>query len=338
MAGRLTRIACWTVCLGAVSAFVGCSNRVLRSTPGVTDDIAKCANGARPVPLQHRWRAVDTTPAATASRTHGFFRTGLNAGTGEVLTAPRPRPPARAGEAGENMLLLPMEFETDSGAKSGDANLLRLLPAYEWPRRANWRIQHMDLIVLANAPGGITGTAGNPSPVAGPRTAGLSDITHLSFFAPRTSGKVLWGAGAALGIPTATDDVLGSGKWSAGPALRCTYRNGPWNLGFVGAQRWSFAGDTNRADVNQFMVRGAFRRQLGTDWYIVSAPIITANWDETSGNRWLVPLGGGLGRKFEFAGRPWAASLQGYVNVLRPTGAPTGSIRLTMTAFIPLGP
>ena len=243
---------------------------------------------------------------------------------------------APAAAAEKRVLILPIEFEADNGAKNGNANLIRLLPAYEWPVRSRWRIQHLDLIPLVDAPGGITGLPGNPAPVVGPRTFGLSDITHLSFFAPRASGPLLWGFGAALGIPTATDDVLGSGKWTAGPALRLTYRKGPWNLGFVGAQRWSFAGETDRADVNQLMVRGAFRRQLGEDWFLLSAPIITANWNGPSSKRWLVPLGGGIGRKFKFAGRPWAASLQGYANVIRPTGAPTWSIRLSLTAFIPL--
>ena len=28
-------------------------------------------------------------------------------------------------------------------------------------------------------------------------------------------------------------------------------------------------------------------------WYLVSAPIITANWEASSGNKWTVPLGGG---------------------------------------------
>lgn len=245
--------------------------------------------------------------------------------------------PPRAS-ADERVLVLPMEFEGDNGAANGDANLLRLLPAYEWPVRSTWRIQHLDMIVLAHAPGGITGAPGNPEPVGGPRTFGLADITHVSFFAPESPGPLLVGVGGALGIPTATDEVLGSGKWSAGPALRLTYRKAPWTLGFMAAQRWSFAGNAARAEVNQLLMRGAFRHQLGNDWFLLSAPIITANWNAAPAERWLLPLGGGIGRTFDLAGRPWAASLQGYANVLRPTGAPTWSVRLNLTAFLPLGP
>lgn len=336
---RLSRCnARWMVCLGIAVALLGCRCPRLQTAPDEGTLTGMPAPWTGAVPLPRRSVHSDGGPTLPSATADAFLRTGLSRGGRGVGVASRHTPAARADAAGPNLLVLPMEFEGDNGAANGNANLLRLLPAYEWPRRTHWRIQHMDLITLADAPGGLTGTPGNPEPIAGPRAIGLSDITHLSFFAPTPSGSLLWGAGAALGIPTATDDVLGSGKWSAGPALRLTYRKAPWNLGFVAAQRWSFAGDSHRADTDQLLVRGAFRRQLGEHWYLVSAPIITANWNASSGDRWLVPLGGGLGRKFELAGTQWAASVQGYTNVVRPTGAPTWTIRLTLTTFISLDP
>lgn len=242
--------------------------------------------------------------------------------------------PVAAGT--RRVFLLETELERDNGAANGDATLLRLLPAYEGPHYAHWKLQHLDMITLADAPGGVPGFPGNPTPVPGPRTFGLGDLVHASFFVPKQSSNFIVGVGAALGLPTATDDVLGSGKWSAGPALRVTYRKGPWNLGALAAQRWSFAGASSRAPISQLMLRGAFRRQLGPDWFLVSAPIITANWRAASGQRWLVPLGGGLGRKFKFAGLNCAVSLQGYANVVKPTGAPDWSIRLGLTTIVPL--
>lgn len=340
MARVFVSMTCWLGCLGIGLALLGCRSPRLPSPP----DLQARAGGAAPqthaAPPVVRSALTDVEFAPAPATATPFHRTVLSPGGRDAVASSRGTivgPAARGAATDPNLLLLPIEFEGDNGATNGNANLIRLLPAYEWPRRSRWRIQHLDLITLASAPGGLTGGAGNPEPVQGPRAAGLSDITHLSFYSPTPRGSILWGAGAAIGFPTATDDVLGSGKWSAGPALRLTYRKGPWNLGFVGAQRWSFAGDASRADIDQLMVRGAFRRQLGEHWYLVSAPIITANWNATSGERWLVPLGGGIGRKFNLTGRPWTASVQAYANVLRPTGAPTWSIRLTLTAIIPLG-
>jgi hypothetical protein len=33
-------------------------------------------------------------------------------------------------------------------------------------------------------------------------------------------------------------------------------------------------------------------------WYLVSSPIITANWEASSGNKWAFPLGAGIGKIF----------------------------------------
>jgi hypothetical protein len=84
------------------------------------------------------------------------------------------------------------------------------------------------------------------------------------------------------------------------------------------------------------MIRGTVRRALPNNWYFVSAPIITANWNRPD-QKWLVPLGGGIGKVYRFGSNPWAFSLQGYYNVIKPDAAPDWSVRLSVVAAIPLG-
>jgi hypothetical protein len=48
---------------------------------------------------------------------------------------------------------------------------------------------------------------------------GLGDIQPTFFFASSKPSKVIWGAGPALLLPTATDDSLGSGKLCIGPSV-----------------------------------------------------------------------------------------------------------------------
>ena len=36
--------------------------------------------------------------------------------------------------------------------------------------------------------------------------------------------------------------------------------------------------------------------KLGDGWYLVSSPIVTANWEANSDNRWTVPVDGGVRR------------------------------------------
>jgi hypothetical protein len=57
---------------------------------------------------------------------------------------------------------------------------------------------------------------------------GLGDITQSIFFSPKapTASGWIWGAGPALLLKTASDDLLGTGKWGAGPISLVVRRSG----------------------------------------------------------------------------------------------------------------
>jgi len=228
---------------------------------------------------------------------------------------------------------LPTELDFDSGAENGDAKILRIMPLYTFPVFARWKLVHLDIISLADAP---SGTPTNPGDPSNEPAAGLSDLMHASFVTPTSTDNFIWGIGVMASLPTATDKSLGSGKWAAGPAIRFTYRTEKWNLGLIAGQRWSFAGSGNRKDVSQLVMRGFVRRQLPDDWFFVSAPLIVANWDSPE-QEWLVPLGGGIGRKFTLNKYPWAWSVQGYYNVIKPDASPDWVVRFAVITAIPFG-
>ena len=62
---------------------------------------------------------------------------------------------------------------------------------------------------------------------------------------------------------------------------------------------------------------------LDKGWYLLSAPLITANWEADGDNRWTVPIGGGFGRIFKIGHQPINAQLTAYYNAVKPddTGA-----------------
>ena len=218
------------------------------------------------------------------------------------------------------------------GAANGDAAILRIMPVYTIPVFERWRLVNLGILTLADAPG----TPAFPGDSNSRKTTGMSDFLHTSFYTPTPAGNFIWGIGVMVSLPTATDDSLGSGKWAVGPAFRVVYRTGLWNLGLIGGQRWSVAGSSNRSDVNQLLMRGAIRRRLPNDWFFVSAPLITANWD-SAGQDWLIPIGGGIGRRFTLGKYPWAWSVQGYYNVIKPDPAPDWVVRFSIIAAIPFG-
>src|SRR5262249_39937383 len=85
--------------------------------------------------------------------------------------------------------------------------------------------------------------------VVAPNTSegGLSDITQSFFFSPKkpVAGMTI-GAGPVFLYPSATDDLLGSEKWGAGPTLVVLKQEGPWTYGLLFNHIWSFAGDEHR--------------------------------------------------------------------------------------------
>ncbi len=50
-------------------------------------------------------------------------------------------------------------------------------------------------------------------------TTGLGDINYTAWFSPPTNGSLTWGFGVVTILPTATDSILGSGKFSLGPSF-----------------------------------------------------------------------------------------------------------------------
>jgi len=233
-------------------------------------------------------------------------------------------------------ITVPIEFDFDFGASNGDAVISRYMPLIAFPLGEQWKLINLTLAVVANAPGGVPGRPGNPEPVPGDQVFGLGDLTNAVFFTPPSgSTKLVWGFGPAVAFPIATDEHLGSGKWSLGPAFRIAYRPGPWNLGAVVVNLRSVAGDSDRADVHQLLVRGLIRRRLGGGWYFTYNPIITANWNASSGQRWLVPIGGGIGKGFQLGSQPVALSVHGYFNAIKPEGAPDGLVRIDFVLPIP---
>ena len=72
------------------------------------------------------------------------------------------------------------------------------------------------------------------------------------------------------------------------------------------------------ADINLFTWQPFINYNIEDGWYVVTAPIVTANWEADSDHRWTVPLGGGVGKIFKVGKQPINAQLSLYNNVVTP--------------------
>jgi len=227
-----------------------------------------------------------------------------------------------------NMISLPLQNNTNFGVGPGDdtQNVLNIQPVYPIELSDNWNLITRTIAPLIYQPEIIEGTGSE---------FGLGDINATAFFSPADAAKVTWGVGPAFSFPTATDDVLGSDKWSAGLSGIALIMEGPWVVGGLVSNIWSFAGDDDRPNVNKFLFQYFINYNMADGWYLSSAPIITANWEAESGNQWTVPFGGGLGKIFKIGKQPLNAQVQAFYNVETPEYGPDWTLRLQLQFLFP---
>lgn len=164
---------------------------------------------------------------------------------------------------------------------------------------------------------------------------GLGDMQPAFFLSPK-KGKLIWGVGPQLLLPTATKTgILGQGKFGLGPTAVVLVQPGKWTLGALVNNVWSVAGHSDLPDVNQFLLQYFINYNLQKGWYLTWQPTLTANWQATNGGRWFVPFGGGIGRIMKIGFQPVNVGLQFYGNAVHPPGASPWSMRLQLALLFP---
>src|SRR5262245_53457223 len=183
-----------------------------------------------------------------------------------------------------DLISLPFQYNgtLNTGPLEKPEHTLNIQPVYPMKLNAEWSLINRAIIPILSVP------AFTPDQ---DRENGLGDILYQGVFAPTPKPGLIWGIGPAVQLKTASDDRLGSGKWAAGPTFVALDQTGPWSLGALVTQLWSFAGDNDRADVNQFQLQPIVNYRLSPQHSVGYIGIITANWDQPSGQRWTVPLG-----------------------------------------------
>ena len=164
---------------------------------------------------------------------------------------------------------------------------------------------------------------------------GFGDLNPSFFLSPAKPGKVIWGVGPTFILPTATNSVLGQGKWSIGPSVVVLAQPGKWTLGGLVNNVWSFAGQSSRPAVNQMLFQYFINYNLNKGWYITWQPTLTANWEANNGGRWVVPVGGGVGRIMRLGFQPVNLTAQFYANAVHPPGASPWGLRLQIAFLFP---
>jgi hypothetical protein len=157
--------------------------------------------------------------------------------------------------------------------------------------------------------------------------AGFGDIQLFDLLSIKQSwGR--WGVGAAFVFPTATDSLLGSGKWQAGPAMALIY-TGVKNLtaGAVIQNPISVGGDSSRPDVNHMLITPTFTFNLAHGWFVGMSDY---NWvfDWENGGDATVPIGVQVGKLVRIGRQPVSLSVETGGSLGSPSGTPNPGLIL----------
>ena len=159
----------------------------------------------------------------------------------------------------------------------------------------------------------------------GESVSGLGNILFNGYFSPmHSTGKLVWGAGPAVQLPTRTDPALASNRVSLGPSGLLYLRGDVLSGGIVAQNYWSLGGEGINK-VNMFSLQYIAYCNFNKGWFALSNSTIVADWlaDE---EQWLVPVGGGVGKTFKMGKKFYCGDLQLFYNAVRPE--PVGNFQI----------
>jgi hypothetical protein len=253
--------------------------------------------------------------------------------------------PAEAGsgqslqEAAQNPIadLISVPFQNNFNFGTGERDVtqyvLNVQPVYPATLTPDWNLIIRPIVPVINQPKAFD----DPGSAS---AFGLGDIFLELFFSQSRPvetliGNISWGVGPTLVFPSATDDLLGSSKWSAGPGAVAFISKPPFTYGALVNQVWSYAGDDDASDINQLLVQPFLNYNLAGGWSVGTAPIITANWEADDGDSWTLPIGGGVGKLTKIGEVPVQANLRAYWNAVTPEFGADWQLQFQLSLLFP---
>jgi hypothetical protein len=180
-------------------------------------------------------------------------------------------------------------LKTDNTFTYGDDSK----PRYEFQAQPVYSINTDDgynLVLRGILP--ITG-APSTSPAGTNYTWGLGDLIVQSFFVPETDSPIKFGIGPQVSMETRTDSLLAGPGWGGGVSAVAFGFAGDLAYGGIAGHHWG-----NKFSVSTIQPIVFYNMELFDGSYIGYSNSITYNWNATSNNGLLAPVGLTFGKTF----------------------------------------
>jgi hypothetical protein len=225
-----------------------------------------------------------------------------------------------------DLISLPIQSNIDFGVGPGDGTVSRtnIQPVIPFELSEHWNLISRTILPVIDQEG--LAPAGDSLDVFG-----LGDTTQSLFFSPKES-LAIWGVGPAFLLPTATDDLLGTGKWAAGPTAVVLRQEGPWTLGALANHLWDFAGDSSRDSVNATFIQPFVAYILPT--HTTFSLNTEASYDWTN-DQWTVPINFQVSQLFKIRGQIMQAFVGARYYAEKPDNGPEWGLRFGLTFLFP---
>ena len=225
-----------------------------------------------------------------------------------------------------SLVSVPLQLNHDELESGGSRTTLNIQPVIPLTLGQDWNLISRTIVPVVYQDDVVSGAGSQ---------FGTGDITQSLFFSPKapTASGWIWGVGPALLLPTASDNLLGSGKWGAGPtavALRQT--DAGWTYGALANHLWSFAGDGDRNDVSSTFLQPFLSKGLGQGRTFTVNLESSYDW---KGEQWTVPVNLGYSKVTKIGTQ--LVSYQGGVRYYAdaPDGGPDWGVRFVFTLLYP---
>ena len=136
--------------------------------------------------------------------------------------------------------------------------------------------------------------------------SGMGDIAFDLAYAPKLDGGLLTAFGLITSLPLATDEALGTDRWTLGPEFLIGKATPKWVAGLFPNHQWDVGGSGD-ANINLTTITAFYTYLPGGGWSVGTGPIMTFDWES---EQWTVPLQLNVGKTVVWNGRPWKLSVE----------------------------
>lgn len=181
-----------------------------------------------------------------------------------------------------SLISVPFDYDYDSDigpTDSGNRWSITTKPVIPFSLNENWNLITRTIVAYVEQEDIVPGLG---------KQNGLSDLQTSLFFSPKApmNGFIL-GAGPVFVFPTASDDLLGTEKWSAGPTGVILKQQGSWTYGMLAQHVWDYAGASDRSYVSSSLLQPfvSFTTKTATTFSLQTESVY--NWNTEN---WSVPI------------------------------------------------